>query len=606
MRRVTLPPDFSFEEYSNYQVNYMNYFTGWLIPSTEVWIGDERWMRINAHGCRGEELDPRVGTIACFGDSTVFGSRDCWPAHVRVPGFQVLNAGVEGHGFERMIERYEELSARLPLDVVVVAGGWHNLVYNEFGEYAWASFLSRFEEARRLAVCTLATSLTPDSAERGLGDLIDGRAGRKPYRPLGSWPTGPAKTREMYDALLHYNDFVRRYCRRTGAILIDLFTVYRPESYEAMPDMFEDPAHARPQLDPVLARQVEHALAMHVPARSDRGRPPDAPTALRDSPTAVTGTSAWRARGRGRLPERIRAWIDGLRPSDARRERAVVPTADRIRRIRYPQGTRFPALQDFRINYFNNQTSRPIPNTEVWVGAERWLKINALGCKGEDVTPAAPTIGVFGDGTVWGTGPGIHGSEAWPQYVHVPGHQVLNGGTEDGRLPFIEQRYEKLRAAVNMPAVVLGGSLQSLTDSERQWRWFFDAFQRDHFLAICTLPTALTRECADRGLDPLIRSEHAGPEPFRPWDGWPTTPERTAALFDTVLRYNDFVRGYCAETGSVLIDLFEACRPEDYEHIPVMFRDAMHPRHALYPVFGRCASEALAGPLAAPLPEVAA
>lgn len=583
-RRVSLPPDFRPEDYQDYQVNYMNYHTGWLIPGTDLWIGDKRWLRINAHGCKGEDLDPQLGTIAIFGDSTAFGTgRDCWPSHVRVPGYQVLNAAIEGHNYERMVERYLDLSPRLSLDAVVISGGWHNLVYNDFGEYAWASFLSRFETARLLAVCTLATSFTSEGIDRGTDDLIAGRAGRKPYAS-GGWPTAPGKAREVYDALLRYNDFVRRYCERTGAILIDLFNVYRPESYRAMPDMFMDPSHPLPALYPALARRLADALAPRLPARTEQGE---------HGLAGMTGTPASPVRGRRLLPGRMSAWIDGVRAG--RPTRATAPT-DRIRRVRYPEGAQFPALQDFQINYFNNRTRRLIPNTEVWVGAERWLKINALGCKGEDVDPKAPTIGFFGDSTVWGGGPDRHKTDAWPLHVDVPGYQVLNGGVERAGLPIIEQRYEELREAVNMPAVVLGGSWQIVAEGERQWRMFFDAFRRGHLLAICSLPTALTQECGERGLDPLVRGEHAAAERFRPWKT-ETTPETTASLFDAVLRYNEFVRAYCAETGSVLIDLFHAYRPEDYAHVPVMFRDPIHPRYPLYPTLGRCASGALAGAL---------
>ena len=271
-RRVQFPGDTTFDVYTEFQINYMNYLTGCLIPNTEVRVGDERWMQVNSLGCKGEELDPGLGTIGFFGDSATFGmalsrhAADRWPFHARIHGYQALNAAVEGHCFERISARYAELSARVDLAAVVVGGTWHNLAYNESGEQAWASFLARFEGARVLAICTLATSLVPESCERGLDDLIAGRAGRTPFLPWGDWPATAAKTREAYEAVLRYNAFVRRYCRRTGAVLIDLFNAYRPASYEEMPDMFRDPAHALPDLYPRLGRCVREALATYLPA----------------------------------------------------------------------------------------------------------------------------------------------------------------------------------------------------------------------------------------------------------------------------------------------------------------------------------------------------
>jgi hypothetical protein len=381
----------------------------------------------------------------------------------------------------------------------------------------------------------------------------------------------------LYEAVLHYNQFVRRYCQRTGATLVDLFNAYRPESYRAMPDMFGDPAHPRAELYPALARCTERALASRLPARAGAAPRPH-----------VAATSP----GSSQMPRRF----FGLGARRHRRpERPVIGAAvDPIRRVRYATRAAIPALQDFAVNYYNNHTSRLIPNTEVWVGDECWLKIDSLGCKGEEIDRAAPTIGIFGDSTVWGGGPDRHKADSWPRHVRVPGYQVLNAGIDDSSVPLMEQGYETLRAAVNMPVVVLGGHWAIVPATEREWRMLFDAFRRDHALAICTLPVALTGECAERGLEALIEGRAAAATRFRPWGTWPATPDETASLFGAVLRYNEFVRSYCAETGAVPIDLFQAYRPGGYDEVPVMFWDPVHARCLLYPALGACASEALA------------
>jgi len=280
LRRVQLPAGARFDDYTDYQVNYVNYRSGWLIPSTEVWIGDDLQVRVNALGCKGDEAIPGVPVIGVFGDSTTFGmGPDSWPAHIRVPGHQPLNAGVEGHDLARLVERYVQLREKVDLAAVVVGGSWHNLVYNSTGASFWAANLDEFGSDQPVGVCTLSTALVPDCCDRGLDAAVAAvYSQNNRFLPWGAWPTTPEKTRELYGGIMRYNDFVRAYCERSGRILIDLYAAYRPASYEEMGEQFTDPAHQRPSLYPVLGRTVSAALA---PSLQRRGEDrPSAPLAF--------------------------------------------------------------------------------------------------------------------------------------------------------------------------------------------------------------------------------------------------------------------------------------------------------------------------------------
>ncbi len=267
-RRVFLPEGARFEDFSDYQVNYLNYRSGWLIPSTEVWVGKELRMRINSLGCKGAELEPTRGVIAYFGDSTTFGANlDAWAFHVGVPGYQALNAGIEGHDLVRICARYRQLREKVEFDAVVVGGSWHNLVYNDHSERFWSGAFELLRSGDHFtALCTLPTAYNEACCARGLDDLIAGRAGGKPFSAWKSWPTTPEKTREAFEAVLRYNDFVRGYCARTGAALIDLFEVWRPTAYDDVADEFTDPVHARLDLYPRLGRRAYEALVSVLPS----------------------------------------------------------------------------------------------------------------------------------------------------------------------------------------------------------------------------------------------------------------------------------------------------------------------------------------------------
>ncbi len=268
-RRVQYPADVRFADFTDFQINYLNYRTGNLIPDTELWIGDELKVRINSLGCKGEELNPALGVVAVFGDSAVFGSElDAWPFHMRIPGYQSLLTAVEGHDFKRIYERFQELQSKVSIDAVVVAGSWHNLAYNRHDEVYWNEMFDSFcGKGRKTALCTLPAGINEESCNRGIDHLISGGARGRAFAPWGWWPTSPEKTREIYTSLLRYNACVRRYCKAFGAILIDLFEAYQPADSEELASNFFDPCHPRPELYPVLAAVARKALEPRLPVR---------------------------------------------------------------------------------------------------------------------------------------------------------------------------------------------------------------------------------------------------------------------------------------------------------------------------------------------------
>ena len=269
LRRVLYPAGVKFADYVDFQINFLNYRTGMLIPNTEVWAGDRLTMRINSLACKGDELDPELATIGVFGDSATFGCEtDAWPFHLAIPGYQALLTAVEGHDFTRMQGRFQELHAQVKFDAVVVAGSWHNLAYNRHDEVYWNEVFDSFcGKDHKTAICTLAAGIDEYACEHGIDGWIANGAKGNPFAAWGSWPTSAEKMREIYTGLLRYNAFVRRYCKAFGTILIDLFEAYRPEDPEELAGGFEDPCHARPALFPRLAAVAREALEPRLPKR---------------------------------------------------------------------------------------------------------------------------------------------------------------------------------------------------------------------------------------------------------------------------------------------------------------------------------------------------
>ena len=284
VRRVIYPADAVFADYVDFQINFLNYRTGLLIPNTELWIGDVLKMRINSLGCKGEELDPELGVIGVFGDSATFGTEtDAWPFHLDIPGYQPLLTAVEGHDLKRMYDRLLELREKVKFDAVILAGSWHNLAYNRHDEVYWNEMFDAFcGKGHMTAICTLPAGIDEDACERGIDYLIANGAKGSPFGGWGSWPTNAEKTREIYTAVLRYNACVRRYCKAFGAILIELFEAYRPADPEELASGFHDPCHPHPEVYPLLAGVARQALEHRLPVRKPSGR--ELPLAFSSAP----------------------------------------------------------------------------------------------------------------------------------------------------------------------------------------------------------------------------------------------------------------------------------------------------------------------------------
>ncbi|MEO8593442.1 MAG: SGNH/GDSL hydrolase family protein [Candidatus Solibacter sp.] len=281
VRRVLYPAGVRFADFVDFQINFLNYRTGLLIPSTEVWVGDRLTMRINSLACKGEELDPDRAVIGVFGDSASFGSEtDAWPFRLDIPGYQALLTSVEGHDFTRMQTRFQELREQVQFEATIVTGSWHNLVYNRHDEVYWNEVFDSFcGKNQKTAFCTLPAGIDEYACEHGIQHWVTNGARGNPFAGWGSWPLDAEKTREIYTGLLRYNAFVRRYCKAFGAILIDLFEAWRPEDPEVLASGYFDPCHPRPEIYHKLAAVAREALAPRLPKRQSGPSRPFVPSA---------------------------------------------------------------------------------------------------------------------------------------------------------------------------------------------------------------------------------------------------------------------------------------------------------------------------------------
>jgi len=156
-------------DYVKRQALYMDTQTGNLIANTEIIIDGKLQMKVNALGCKGEDIDPARPTVAFFGDSTTFGvGLTSWAQMTKIPGCQTLNAGVEGYPMDRIVGRFNELKGRVNIVGAVFFTGWHNIIYNDYSEEYWRQMLDSIEGAPVIAHLTLSTPLIGEAVVRGI------------------------------------------------------------------------------------------------------------------------------------------------------------------------------------------------------------------------------------------------------------------------------------------------------------------------------------------------------------------------------------------------------------------------------------------------------
>jgi hypothetical protein len=261
-RRVDILPERGFD-FGDYQMNYMNYRDWRIIPSSDVYIGEQHYYQSNRYGCQGPEIAEGRAVIGVFGDSVIHGAAgDSFVHHMRIEGYETLNAGIEGLILPWTADRFLELRGQAPIVCALVHTGWHNLLYNERGEDYWAAQLDRIEGVPLIGHFTLTADISETILEPGYASVVGVLEG------YGLWHGADLGTeqgrRNVKAAIDQFNVFIRRYCRERGRVLIDLEPVMAPRSVAELGVRYVDFVHPSPKAYDLMAREIEAQLAPHM------------------------------------------------------------------------------------------------------------------------------------------------------------------------------------------------------------------------------------------------------------------------------------------------------------------------------------------------------
>jgi hypothetical protein len=108
------------------------------------------------------------------------------------------------------------------------------------------------------------------------------------------------------------------------------------------------------------------------------------------------------------------------------------------------------APRDVQVNYYNYLAKRLIYSTDIYIGERLAYRTNAIACRGDDLQPGVPVIGVFGDDFVHGDLSG-----GFVDQVRIGGCRTLNAGIENLPLKGAIDRLNELTGLTPMVAAVL-------------------------------------------------------------------------------------------------------------------------------------------------------
>jgi hypothetical protein len=244
-RRFDVDADYPFVDEQERRLLYLDPRRGHLLPNTEVYEEGRLLIRTNSFACKGDEPDSGVELVAVLGDEAAMGSGrhpDSWPAHLRIDGYGVLNAAVDGATLADAARRWGLLVTQARVTCAVMCGGWAEVLGGSADEAAWDEALLALLGPHLTVICTLPSPLAGDLEDDRVRDFV------------ATVPDPPGFQRKLF----RFNRFVRDFGGRHGVDVLDLEVALgrddRPER------LFQDVTTLRPEAYEFVASAVRDRL----------------------------------------------------------------------------------------------------------------------------------------------------------------------------------------------------------------------------------------------------------------------------------------------------------------------------------------------------------
>jgi len=226
----------------------------------------------NEVGLKGGAIDPSRKLAVAWGDSVTFGLRSGWPARLDelVPGCQFLNGGIEGDGWDTILQRAVQFNRELAVSLNLVMLGWHHI--NDTVAEGLSAALPRLNNS---VLITIPTALNRTNFDRDISAYLrPGERGPLDFDTAFWFGGGTAYSLEvqigLYEKIIARNSILREVAAKFGLPLIDLFSALDTEALPDFREDFYDILHPRSSAYPKIARVIAGELRLSHPEYFER------------------------------------------------------------------------------------------------------------------------------------------------------------------------------------------------------------------------------------------------------------------------------------------------------------------------------------------------
>jgi lysophospholipase L1-like esterase len=216
----------------------------------------------NEIGLKAGPIDPNREQAVVWGDSVAFGLRSGWPALLDeyFPAYQFLNGGIEGDGWNVILERALKLNREMNISLNLLMLGWHHI-----NEGLAEELTSALQHLPNPVMITMPTSLNRRNFEYDISAYL--RPGL--YGPLdfdSAFWFGGGRDYSIDVQIEYYRKIMERNaisCTVAADLHVPVIDLASALDTEALPDFrqdFYDIMHPRPSAYSKIARIVADEL----------------------------------------------------------------------------------------------------------------------------------------------------------------------------------------------------------------------------------------------------------------------------------------------------------------------------------------------------------